>query len=350
MRELTISSITAELLAVSLRRGSTGGHDIDNDNMSKELPHMDQDGPPGLFHMFDQNHTFYFESDISALPHPPQSVQKTSDTATATLYSAGIYPLRKRQSMPQLSVAGSGHQSDYAVQNSMQDSFHMPAAQTEGLHLPSAIMTSAPLDSNKMSVVPHVSSGEAHNNRYQTGPSYRSNSILKSFRHEFNIFGHRRHQSGPSQDQIHAMPESEARSVSCPPSPRRESSPDLTSQIEAYTASPGMTRSRSNSDLRKLSLVPEVSTEQESGHSHSVHNGGMDTTVAVPKPANAPDNNKDKSGLLTQEKPKVSIESMVDGKDLPITRRVMTWFTTPQTNVSQRTVRGAMNAYSPSSF
>jgi hypothetical protein len=80
---------------------------------SKELP--TNDGPPGVFHMFDKDRTFFFESDISALPHPPLSHPNTSvtDTMTQTMASAGFgfYPLRKRQSMPSLTVVGSGNSS-----------------------------------------------------------------------------------------------------------------------------------------------------------------------------------------------------------------------------------------------
>ena len=62
--------------------------------MAKKL--HDSNTPPDICHLFNENRTFYFESDISAIPNPPCTLPAPT-TATAPR-------LHKSMSQPVLSV------------------------------------------------------------------------------------------------------------------------------------------------------------------------------------------------------------------------------------------------------
>ena len=165
-------------------------------------------------------------------------------------------------------------------------------------------------------------------NRYQTEPAYSSSHILKSFKHEFHLFGH-----GNRGQAVRT-------SVSNPPSPRRGSVP--VNSLETLEE----IRPRSNSDPRRLSL-PQVT--EEVGEQGS---GVGDTTTAVavlsqPETQPKPQGQK-KSKLLGSVAADTVDGAMIGGQKLPLTKQVMEWFTSPQSQV--RVNKAEFNAMSPTSF
>lgn len=310
----------AQLIRISAKKDS---------KMSKELHNTD--GPQGVFQMFNHKSMFYFDSEVSSLPTPPHSEVATS--GHLSIADTSVFPLRKRQSMPSLSIDGSGHVSSLAkephehVPNGALPS-SIPTA--DDLHIPSAIMSPAHFERK---AIQHDSGSESH--RYQTGAQYGSNQILKSFCHEFQLFGHQRKKS-----ELSNVPEVE-RPVSCPPIPHCESSPNMTKQMLASNVDK-MYRSSSSSNLRRLSLVNEAA--EAAGVRTLVVAGPSDLELTKES------KNVEKRGLLTTEKPLIKVETMVDGKSLPITRKVIEWFTTPQPQTGHRFKRSEMNTISPTSF
>ena len=64
--------------------------------MAKELPKSN--APPDIWQLFNENRTFYFESDISSIPNPP-CTQPAPTVTTSTR-------LHKSMSQPHMSVTG----------------------------------------------------------------------------------------------------------------------------------------------------------------------------------------------------------------------------------------------------
>ncbi|XP_076471046.1 uncharacterized protein LOC143300971 isoform X2 [Babylonia areolata] len=269
--------------------------------MSKELP--DTNAPPDVFQMFNQHRSYYFESDISSLPHLPCTVPQPT--------AHHSWPrLRKSFSQPQL----------LGLKSVPATSSPIPTAQPAGrLVLPTAIMAStAPqVPPRPYGPLERRSTENSLETRYQTEPSYSSSSILKSFRQEFNVFGH-----------------VNKTSVSAPTSPRRGSLPDTSlSQLEAAQPRP-------EPETRKLSLVKEEAgeTKQETQAVVAHKIAQVEETKRRSKPSDV---------VSAVAKDHVDGEQL-KGPSKSLTKQMMNWFVTPQQH--SMTSRTEFNAVTPSSF
>ena len=159
--------------------------------------------------------------------------------------------------------------------------------------------------------------------RYQTEPSYSSNRILKSFNHELKLFGH-------------CVTQSARGSVSNPTSPRRSSLSDI-AMVEEEEPRP-----RANSDSRKLSLVREETIDQVS---RSQSPDAVTEHIVQESSEKSLSERSKLPGSVTMDTVDGQI---VKGDKLPLTKQVVSWFTTPQTHVKDN--RKEFNAFSPTSF
>lgn len=272
-------------------------------SMAKEIGNPS--GPPSVFQMFNESRTYYFESDISSLPHLPCTVP-------APVVHHGTPVLKKSFSQPALNVQ--------LTASTGQPASTQPAG---NLHLPAAIMSTTTYHTPASTHPGNQGSSSLKSleSRYQTEPSYRSSTILKSFCHEIKLFG-----GNTKRD-----------SVSAPTSPRRASSPELDLT--------GM-RPRTESDPRKLSLVQEE-TEKEikteiqklsSQHISEIREMKSETKSKTTSP-------------LLSSVPRDSVDGeLLKRHDKSITRQVMTWFVTPQKQTDAKMSKIETNALSPTSF
>lgn len=185
------------------------------------------------------------------------------------------------------------------------------------LHLPAAIMAPTTSGSHFHGHYRHNADTGSAEGHYHTDPSYNSSGILKSFKHELHLFGHK----APRQ------------TVSNPSTPRRGSSPELLVDVaeDEY-------RQRANSDPRKLSLVPE-----EWGQDRE----RSDSRVALPVPTSQPTDLgcPDRSRSLS---PDLDYKQRSISPTLQLTKKVKDWFQSPQAQVEVN--KQELNAFSPSSF
>ena len=178
------------------------------------------------------------------------------------------------------------------------------------------------------------------------------------FRKEFRFWGHRRQGSSSSEidldESIDEDHELVPKCVSAPTSPklgkRNKSQTDLT----LLAAEAQLRRTRSNSDvrrdMRKLSLVQEVASEQE-------HGSDVDSRDLVMARLGQIEDSDHVDSVTKRPLNKLVADAKVDkpvtmsGKP-GITRSVVDWLTTTQQSnkLSPRIGRTEMNAYSPTSF
>ena len=194
----------------------------------------------------------------------------------------------------------------------------------DSLHLPTAIMASTSIQDAFHTDVRGDSSVES---RYQTNPSYASSTILKSFRHELRLFGH-----GAGSQTVQ-------QSDSSPASPHRGSVPCTGMEVMEES------RPRSNSDPRRLSL-PQVKEEAEQG----MRSDG--TTLALaPLSSQEVEPKKlqrENSQLFSSPAVDAADGAMAKGSNLPLTRQVLDWFTSPQ--AQSKVSKTELNAMCPTSF
>ena len=197
-----------------------------------------------------------------------------------------------------------------------------PLHTAANLHLPTAIMASTSIQDVFHTNVKSDSSVES---RYQTNPSYGSSTILKSFRHELWLFGH-----GAGSQTVQ-------QSDSSPTSPRQGSVPCTDMEVMEES------RPRSNSDPRRLSL-PQVKEEAEQ------RMGNDGTTLASLSSQEVEPKKLQRENSQLFSSPAVDAEdgAMAKGSNLPLTRQVLDWFTSPQ--AQSKVSKTELNAMCPTSF
>ena len=167
-----------------------------------------------------------------------------------------------------------------------------------------------------------IKSDSSVESRYQTNPSYGSSTILRSFRHELRLFGH-----GAGSQTVQQSDSS----------PRRGSVPSTSMEVMEES------RPRSNSDPRQLSL-PQVKEEAE-------QQMGSDGTMLAPLSSQEVEPKKlqrENSQLFSSPAVDAADGVMAKGSNLPLTRQVLDWFTSPQ--AQSKVSKTELNAMCPTSF